>query len=228
MLIIYIDIELLHTQLKKEEEQQDPPYWYDITNDLYYADPSVRYYIIKNLDRLMKVAGPEKKEIMLGHITSPAFVQHISDYSEILYEYVKQIINLSMLSDNKIGYLKALENICTDSLENFVIEDIEGGILTILSEMSEELPEQCERILREFNESKVVAKQSLIPAIISQFYSMLSQETQESYIEIFHNLAQQGVPLIKRKICQNLHEGGFLSDDEALIMLEQFIKDPNE
>jgi hypothetical protein len=45
---------------------------------------------------------------------------------------------------------------------------------------------------------------------------------------MFQNLAQQGVLLIKRKICQNLHECGFLSTDETLNLLNQFIIDPNE
>ena len=95
-----------------------------------------------------------------------------------------------------------------------IIEDIEGGILTILSELDEDrmeerhsnIREQLERILKEYYESKIVAKQCLIPSIISQFYSILSPKSQETYNDVFNSLVQQGVPLIKRKICQSLHE----------------------
>lgn len=108
------------------------------------------------------------------------------------------------------------------------MDEIEVTILTILSDMDEDLLLQCERIIKEFNESKIAAKQSMIPGLASQFYSMLPAETQELYVEIFHNLAQQGVPLIKKKVCQSLHEGGFLERDEIISMVEQFLKDPSE
>lgn len=215
--------------MEMPQDPSDASSLYSLTNDLIHSDPSVKYYIITNLDRFMKTVGPdERKDQLLNQITSKEFITDIIGYTELVFEYVKKIISLSNQSQSKLKYLNALEAVCTDTLDYFIIEHIEGGILTILSEMSEELPQQCARVMKEFNESKVVAKQSLIPSIISQFYSMLSQEAQESYLEIFHNLAQQGVPLIKRKICQNLHEGGYLGNEETMTMLEQFIKDPNE
>jgi len=188
-------------------DEQNPASLFSLTEDLIHSDPSVKYYIINNLDRFMITVGSEiRQKQLLDQITSIEFTNDILAYSELVHEYVKKIILMSYNNEDKLPFLKALENILNDSFQQFIIEDIEGGILTILAELGEELPTHCDRILDEFYKSKVVAKQCLIPAIISQYYSILSKESQNTYIEVFHNLSQQGVPLLKRKISQNLHE----------------------
>jgi hypothetical protein len=129
----------------------------------------------------MTSAGtPVRKNHLINQITSQEFINDILAYSELVYEYVKKIIKISSESDNKLAFLNALENILNDSLELFIIEEIEGGILTILAEREEDLSEQCNRILQEFKQSKVVAKQCIIPSIISQYYAILPSEFQEA------------------------------------------------
>ena len=64
--------------------------------------------------------------------------------------------------------------------------------------------------------------------IITQLYDMLSESTQGKFYEIFSSLAQGGSSVMKKKICQNLHETKFVSDEDLIVMLEQFIKDSNE
>jgi hypothetical protein len=129
----------------------------------------------------MTSAGtPVRKNHLINQITSQEFINDILAYSELVYEYVKKIIKISSESENKLAFLNALENILNDSLELFIIEEIEGGILTILAEREEDLSEQCNRILQEFKQSKVVAKQCIIPSIISQYYAILPSEFQEA------------------------------------------------
>lgn len=94
--------------------------------------------------------------------------------------------------------------------------------------MSAGILDEWVRILHSLYDSQVVAKQCLIPPIILQFFPMLSVPAQKSFIEIYHDLYLQGAPLVKRKICQSLHEAWFLSDEEVQTMLEQLIKDSNE
>ena len=171
---------------------------------------------------------PERSEKLLSQITSMDFINEIIGYSELIYEYIKQIQILGKKSDNKLIYLKTLENLLNDSLERYIIEKIEGAILEILWEMEDELPQQCDRILKEFYESKLIAKKTAILMIITQFYDMLSENTQNYYWEIFNSLVLEGTSVMKRKICQNLHEAKFLSNSDALEMLEQYIKDQNE
>jgi uncharacterized protein YaaR (DUF327 family) len=91
----------------------------------------------------MTSAGtPVRKNHLINQITSQEFINDILAYSELVYEYVKKIIKISSESDNKLAFLNALENILNDSLELFIIEEIEGGILTILAEREEDLSEQ--------------------------------------------------------------------------------------
>lgn len=165
----------------------------------------------------------------MNQVTNSEFINDIIGYSELIFEYIKQILSLAKKSTDKLLFLRTLESLLNDSLEQYIIEHIEGGILTILCELDDgSLSEQLERILKEYYESKIIAKQCLIPSIISQFYSMLSPKSQETYNDVFNSLVQQGVSLIKRKICQSLHECTFLSNESIMYHLDQLIKDPNE
>ena len=224
-----LTLDIKNLNILSEEEYDKWPI-YDISNDIGHSDPSVKYFIVKNLDRFMITVGNQERQInLIDQITSDDFITEILPFSELIFEYVKQIVKLSTSSNwNKLVLLQTLERILNDSLEVYIIESIEGGLLTILSEMSEGILDNWVRILQEFYDSKIVAKQCLIPSIVLQFYPMLSQSAQNWFIEIYQNLFSIDSHLIKRKICQSLHECLFLSDEEILNKLENLIKDQNE
>jgi hypothetical protein len=75
---------------------------------------------------------------LLHQVTSSEFINDIIGYSELVFEYIKQILSLAKKSTDKLLFLRTLESLLNDSLEKYIIENIEGGILTILCELDED------------------------------------------------------------------------------------------
>ena len=110
---------------------------------------------------------------------------------EIVFEYAKKISKMAQdtidgfddHNEYKIHYLKALQYITVDHLDYFIIDHIEDGISVVLSELGEAIPKECELTLTSFYESGVVAKQCLIPPILTQFYLIIPEKNRETYVK---------------------------------------------
>ncbi|CAI2385958.1 unnamed protein product [Moneuplotes crassus] len=225
------DIKYLEQQYDQKDATQGDQEYYDLLADFKTIDPSVKFYIVTNLERLVRTCSqPVQSQKVLSQITSMEFINGIIGYSELIYEYIKQIQALSKTSSDKLIYLNALENILNDSLERYIIEKIEWAIFELICSLGndEQLQEQSERIMNEFYQSNVVAKKTSIFMIITQLYEMVNENTKHQFSEIFLNGAQGTSSVMKRKICQNLPEAIFIEPLHRIEMLEEFLKDPNE
>ena len=125
---LYIDTNAI--DIFSEESGDINPH-YDLANDIVISDPSVKYFIIKNLNRFIKTVGDNTRQAhLIRKITNSEFIADISPYSELVYEYVKQIIKFSTLKNiSKLLLIRTLESLLNDSLENYIIESIEWGMV---------------------------------------------------------------------------------------------------
>ena len=69
---------------------------YNLLEDMKTLDPSVKFYIVTNLERLMRTCSkPGRSQALLQQITSMEFTNEIIGFSELIYEYINQILILS-------------------------------------------------------------------------------------------------------------------------------------